>query len=287
MSEASRPLDHLVLPTTRLSVARERLTALGFTVAPDGIHPFGTQNCCVYFADGTFLEPLAVTDAAETARAMSLGNLFVARDAQFRRSRGDEGFSAIVFGTADARADHLAFSQAGITAGDVLDFSRDFKDAAGKSGTASFRLAFAASSAASDLFAFTCQRIDTPNVDRTALQAHANGVVGIRRIVAVTDEIGALSSFIAAVAGVDAGTSTINLGGCSIEIVDADQFKRETGHPIDKGEHLAGIVFGVSNLLDTARVLSAAGITFTQSAHRITVAPAPGQGALFAFEEIA
>ena len=56
------PLDHLVLPTASLDVARARLTSLGFVVAPTGIHPFGTENCCVFLADGTYLEPLAVGD---------------------------------------------------------------------------------------------------------------------------------------------------------------------------------------------------------------------------------
>ncbi|TIX38964.1 MAG: VOC family protein, partial [Mesorhizobium sp.] len=56
------PLDHLVLPTASLDVARARLTLLGFTVAPTGIHPFGTENCCVFLTDGTYLEPLAVAD---------------------------------------------------------------------------------------------------------------------------------------------------------------------------------------------------------------------------------
>ncbi|RUU90742.1 VOC family protein, partial [Mesorhizobium sp. M7A.T.Ca.TU.009.01.3.1] len=34
----THPLDHLVLPTHSLDVARARLTALGFVVAPTGIH---------------------------------------------------------------------------------------------------------------------------------------------------------------------------------------------------------------------------------------------------------
>jgi hypothetical protein len=49
----THPLDHLVLPTGSLEVARARLAALGFVVAPTGIHPFGTENCCVFLADGT------------------------------------------------------------------------------------------------------------------------------------------------------------------------------------------------------------------------------------------
>jgi len=47
------PLDHLVLPTRSLDVARARLSSLGFVVAPTGIHPFGTENGCVLLADVT------------------------------------------------------------------------------------------------------------------------------------------------------------------------------------------------------------------------------------------
>ena len=41
-------------------------------------------------------------------------------------------------------ADHAAFAEAGLSAGEMLEFSRPFVDAAGASDTASFRLAFAA-----------------------------------------------------------------------------------------------------------------------------------------------
>ena len=99
-------LDHLVMPTADLAVARARLNALGFTVAPEGVHPFGTANCCVYFPGGTFLEPLAVRDAEAVAAAIEGGNVFVARDRLFRAAQGDEGLSALVLATDDADADH-------------------------------------------------------------------------------------------------------------------------------------------------------------------------------------
>ena len=57
MKTSPRPLDHLVLPTRSLEIARQRLSALGFVVAPTGVHPFGTENACVFFAGGTYLEP--------------------------------------------------------------------------------------------------------------------------------------------------------------------------------------------------------------------------------------
>ncbi len=55
-----RTLDHVVLPVASLEVARARYEALGFTVAPNGLHPFGTENCCIYLEDETMLEPLAM-----------------------------------------------------------------------------------------------------------------------------------------------------------------------------------------------------------------------------------
>ena len=92
----ARPLDHVVLPVADLGVARARLSALGFTVAPDGVHPFGTANCCVYLQDGTFLEPLAIGDAEQAAASARGGNVFTARDAAYRRAVGNDGFSALV-----------------------------------------------------------------------------------------------------------------------------------------------------------------------------------------------
>src|SRR5690606_25434611 len=98
----TRSIDHLVLPTADLEIARARLRALGFTVAPEGLHPFGTKNACVYFADDTFIEPLAIADDALADEAMAAGNVFVARDRAFRAARGEEGFSAVVLATEDA-----------------------------------------------------------------------------------------------------------------------------------------------------------------------------------------
>jgi hypothetical protein len=139
-----RLLDHCVLPVPSLAVARKRYEALGFTVAPQGTHPFGTINSCVYFADDTFLEPLAVGDAAKVRDAIGSRNVFVARDALYRQAIGEDGFSALVFKTDDAKADHAGFEEADVSAGPVLDFSRAFVDPTGKSGKVSFRLAFAA-----------------------------------------------------------------------------------------------------------------------------------------------
>src|SRR5262245_24756250 len=162
---ASYLIDHLVLPTAELDVARARLSALGFTGAPVGVHPFGTTNCCDYLARGTFREPRTIGDPAAAALASRAGNVFVSRDSAYRTHHGQEGFSALVLGTADAAADHERFNRHGISAGEMLEFSRPFVDAAGRSDIAGFRLAFAADRGQQDAFFFTCERVNAPQVE--------------------------------------------------------------------------------------------------------------------------
>ena len=162
-----RALDHLVLPTRDLNIARRRLEQLGFTVAPVGRHPFGTENACVYFADGTFLEPLAVYDGnlrtMRCAPAMSLSRAIGHTDIGKARTAFRPSFSS----TEDAEADHEQFIEDGYSAGPVLDFSRAFVGADGRTDQASFRLAFAADMRAPDVFLFTCQRVRAPTADRS------------------------------------------------------------------------------------------------------------------------
>jgi hypothetical protein len=307
-----RAVDHLVLPTVGLEVARARLVSLGFTVAPVGIHPFGTANCCVFLADGTYLEPLAVADSAAAETAIASGNVFVARDASFRQVAGDEGLSAVVLSTDDAAADHDRFEQAGISAGSMLDFSRAFVDPAGNSAVASFRLAFATEASSPAAFAFSCQRINPPPADRTVLQAHDNGAVALSSIVAVSDDPAASAAFLANVGqttvmvalgatgrhpgtqderseGCVSGThsATVSVRNASIEILDADAYLHRHGRPAPKGSGLryAAIRFTVADIGATKALLRQRQVAFTSSGADILVASAPGQGVDFLFGE--
>jgi hypothetical protein len=79
------------LPVEDLDTARARHSALGFTVAADARHPFGTENACVFFADGTYLEPLALP-SVKSARKRREGNVFVARDQAYRFRRVTTAF---------------------------------------------------------------------------------------------------------------------------------------------------------------------------------------------------
>lgn len=276
-----RALDHLVLPTASLDVARKRLSALGFTVAPDGIHPFGTANCCVYLADGTFLEPLALRDEAAASAAIADGNVFVARDRMFRAARGEEGLSAIVLASDDADADHAAFVGSGISGGDMLFFSRESRDAAGNAGTASFRLAFAVDPATEDAFLFSCQRVNVPSIDRSALQCHANGALAISTVIAGGDSASLINLLARAVGESVKGANGVPLSNATVRAAnDTDPFPVK-----ESGATLSAIVFAVENFDRTKEALAASGIDYTTDAARLVVPPAAGQGAIFIFEE--
>lgn len=293
INKSTHPLDHLVLPARSLDAVRSRLTSLGFVVAPTGIHPFGTENACVFFADGTYLEPLAVGDEQATEQAIAAGNVFIARDRLYREGLGDEGFSAVVLGTGNADADQARYIEAGLSAGDMLSFSRAFTDPDGKSDTASFKLAFVAGEEASEAFLFACERVNAPKIDRTALQAHANGVTGIVEVVAVSDvpsaQIGLLSIAAGAIAAnPGASGDAVRLPNAILSVVTPEGYERHFGLTARPSPHLRfqAIVFSIRDKAAAARLLADKAVDHDMSGNDIVVAPAPGQGAAFIFREI-
>ncbi|WP_442577532.1 VOC family protein [Mesorhizobium sp. ASY16-5R] len=294
MNAEPRPLDHLVLPTASLETARARLTALGFTVAPVGVHPFGTANACVFLADGTYLEPLAVADERQAREAARQGNAFVARDAAYRYRQGGDGFSALVFGTQDARDDDLTFRREGMSGGEILDFSRPFTDAAGNTGEASFRLAFAADLRAPDIFFFTCQRIGVPKVDRASLQSHRNGVTGIVRVVLSASrpfDFAPIVSMAADAPPVEpAAGQAVRVAARNMVVDLVDDAGLEERYGLDAAGHTGlqarAVCFAATDLARIAGLLGDAGISYHMKDSRLVVPPASGQGAAFVFEEI-
>jgi hypothetical protein len=286
-----RPLDHLVMPVTDIRIARERLTALGFTVAADARHPFGTENACVFFGDGTYLEPLGIASEEECRTTARAGNPFTARNGAFRFRNGPEGLSAIVMGTGDADADHAAFRAEGLSGGDQLEFSRTMKLPDGSEISPSFRLSFAADLRSPDFFAFTCQRIAMPPADRSALEKHVNGVIGIRTVVLTEPNPRDFDGFLKAVVGGEAVSSTsgVSIQSANSEIrvlnVEGVHDYPEIVVPAERGLRGALVVFGVGDLTATETLLASNGITFNRHHHLLIVPHKPGQGVAFAFSE--
>lgn len=274
-----RAVDHLVLPVSDLDVARTRLHALGFQVAPNGRHPFGTVNACIFLPDKTYLEPLAVADQQEADTAIAKGNEFIIRDRLFRQHRGD-GLSAIAMQSDDAQADHAVFAAAGVGSGEMLEFSRPLRLPDGRESISSFRLAFAVEPLEERFFLFSCQRLNPLPVDRAALENHANGVVGLKRVLIQTGREDYMK-LMATALGNDIRDITnghaFETANVSVEVV--------VGNDADRGLLAIGLVFGVSDLEVTAAVLTDNGVSHVKTLDGIVVPATPGQGVAFLFEE--
>ncbi|MBX4931226.1 VOC family protein [Rhizobium bangladeshense] len=292
-SAKPHPLDHVVLPVVNIDLARERLGKLGFTVAADARHPFGTENACVFFADKTYLEPLGVASVEESELSARQGNVFTARNQAFRFRCGEEGLSAIAFGTGDCGLDHKSFIDKGSSAGKMLEFSRTMKMPDGSESIGSFRLAFAGDLRAPDLLLFAVERVNPLPADRGSLERHDNGVTGIAEVALCAPEPAAFAAFVGLAAAQSAAEKTgfgVNIAASNarISLVTPEGLEAyfETAvSPAERGLRGRAILFNVADLAVTEAHLAANGVTYTRKNNRILVKPAPGQGTLFAFEE--
>ncbi|MDB5525986.1 MAG: lactoylglutathione lyase [Rhizobium sp.] len=287
-----RPLDHLVMPVTDIRTSRERLTTLGFTVAADARHPFGTENACVFFADKSYLEPLGIASEEECLATAKAGNQFTARNNAFRFRNGPEGLSAIVMGSEDADSDHAGFRAEGISGGDILQFSRVMKLPDGSEITPTFKLAFAADLRSPDFHGITCQRINVPPADRSALEKHANGVTGIKKVVLTESHPADFEAFLKAVVGQPAASGgrdglTIATANAEIQLLNADGAHEFFGLQIPESRGLVGrsLVFQVEDLTATETFLAGNGVTFNKHNGMLLVPHQPGQGVPLAFAE--
>ncbi|CDN53892.1 Hypothetical protein RG1141_CH15490 [Neorhizobium galegae bv. officinalis bv. officinalis str. HAMBI 1141] len=287
----ARPIDHLVLPVAGLTAARSRLTELGFTVAPDAFHPFGTANACVFFSDGTYLEPLALTNRRHAGVAAKRGNVFTARDLAFRKTSNRQGFSALVVATRDAMADHARFKMRGVSAGDVLEFSRGMILADGSETQASFRLAFAGDDRAPEFFLFSCQRINPLPADRE-LERHANTVIGLSEIIlsapTPADFAPLVEQVLLTKAAPEAAPLQLAAANARIRILQDRELEAEFAlQPTPGAEGLRGraVIFKTADLAVTEITLAANDVAFVRREGRVLVSAAPGQGVLFGFEE--
>ncbi|HCT26123.1 MAG TPA: lactoylglutathione lyase [Stenotrophomonas sp.] len=295
---SKRPIDHLVLPVVELAKARARLTALGFTVAPDGFHPFGTSNACVFLGDGTYLEPLAVANRRQASTTAKRGNVFTERDLAFRGVRRREGLSAVVVGTDDAPADHARFVEEGFSAGAMLEFSRPMKMPDGAESEGKFRLAFAADAAGGDTFLFACQRLAAFPSERGDLEHHANAVTGLAEVVFSAEEPATFGKLFSTVLEAEAeapteqeaetGTLRFAAANAEVRILSSAALSAEfnsAAPAFTPDLHARVVIFKTADLAVTEITLAANDVAFIRRDGRVLVSAAPGQGILFGFEE--
>ena len=287
----ARAVDHLVLPFPNLRDARDFFARLGFTVAPDAVHPFGTGNACVFFADGTYLEPLAVVDAESYRSARRHGNLFVERHAEAIGAVPAPGISAAALKSRDALADRQRLTRAGVGELRLVEFERSFRGEDGPARTLSFRLAFACQPGDAQATFFFCEPRHGAAPNRERLAAHPNGARGISRLVLVASDPAPVSHWLADV--VDGRARQVSDeefsidGPVGIEILTAGACAVRYAATIDAGAAgllMAGVVLAVAELAVPRALFESRTIPFGVAGERITVG-LPSEQGFIAFEE--
>tara|TARA_R110000868_G_scaffold80390_15_gene228446 strand:- start:2170 stop:3057 length:888 start_codon:yes stop_codon:yes gene_type:complete len=294
MDHAPATIDHLVLPVRDLDLARARYEALGFRVAAEARHPFGTENACIFLQDGTYLEPLGIADRTLAEIETRKGNPFLRRDQAYRFRVDDEGFSMLAMRSDDAAADLASFVKQGFGFGQLFPFSRMAKTLDGEIEIG-VKLGFAADDRAPDAAFFACERINMEplwSADRTA---HENGVTGLSAVLLSEENPTDFQYLLQAATGMRDFASSSN--GLSFHMDGADLFcftpvalQQLFAIPsarTERGVRFEGAVFTCQSIASLTSRYAAAGIDCFVHLGRLIVPAAPGQGVPFVFEEAA
>ncbi|MEO0909699.1 MAG: VOC family protein [Pseudomonadota bacterium] len=279
-----RNLDHVVFPVPNLEIARERLTSLGFTVAPDARHKFGSENACVFFENGTFFEPLAIGHRETVEADIMKGNNFLRRDAAYRFRNGDDGFSMVVMGDKDPVAQRKAIKKAGYQTGKTVIVRRP---------GVKVHLAFIIDERAPDCSFFLCERPDGPPSFPAEMTDHANGAKAIGQVTLhehLPEDFQYYQQFASGEREVRSHSfgMDIELPNTTLSTYTDAGMKAHygvEGLPQRRGLKARAVDVIVSDLGKVADLLKKNGVEARTVGKRLIVDPAEGQGAIIAFVE--
>jgi Glyoxalase-like domain len=283
-------IDHLVLAGRDLDAMRRRYAALGFTLTPQALHPFGTGNSLVQL-QGCFLELLTVVEPSLIPEHAPDHFSFAAFNRDFLERR--EGLSMLVLDSADARADAAAFRVAGVTTFPPFDFSRKAKLPDGGEATVGFSTVFATLPGATAAGFFTCQQHAPQHFWKPDYQRHANTARSIAEVALVAASPIELKPFldgfsgVAGEAGADGLTYTTGRGRIVVLTPEAYFARYRLAPPnLNEGPRFAAFTLGVADLDAVVRHAADANIAMTGARGRYLLAPEDAFGTALGFLQI-
>lgn len=281
----ARNLDHIVCPVPSLAVARRRLEQLGFSVSPDARHKFGSENACVNFKNGTFIEPLAIGHRETVEAHIDKGNTFLRRDMGYRFRNGDDGFSMVVFGDPDPKSERKRIQKAGWETGKLVTVQRP---------GVKVRLAFGIDERAPDMSCFLCERPDGPPKFPVSSVEHSNcalGIVGVALHEHLPEDF---QYYLQAMSGQREIRShsfgmEMELPNAKLNVLNDDGIHQIYGisPKAMRGLTAVAVDVAVSNLKETKSLLEKASVEASHIGTRLVVKPERGQGVVIAFLEAA
>ena len=287
-----RPIDHLVLPVESLDEARNRYERLGFSVQETRQHPFGTANCCIMFANKTYLEPLAVVDRDSFEASVLEGNLFVRRGDAYLFRHG-EGMAMMALKTKDAAADQAAFGKLGYSRGDIYSFERDAASPDGGTQRIGVRISHAIDHLSPDCMVFTCEHLNEDVLWTPDNVIHGNGAVGVTQVFLSEPNPADFQYYLEATTGqreIRASSSGIeaDTGAGLISIQTPYALNALYGVQLDhhaRGLQLRGMKIDVEDLSRLTGLFDDQSVSYRSAGNLVIIDPAIGQGAFIVFEE--
>jgi hypothetical protein len=283
-----RRIDHLIICVNDLAQAALSWRALGFTLTPTGVHPFGTSNRLALFTNN-FLELLAVTDEAAIPAAAPGRFSFAAHNQNFLAAA--EGMSMLAWHSTDAHADAARFKANDIVGYAPFDFGRDAVLPDGATARVEFSLAFTTDPAMPGIAFFTCQQRHPPNLFwKPDYQRHPNGVLRVVEVVMSAPEPAAHQNFLERItegaAQLAPGRLTVGEPGDRVTVLSpAEIARRLPGLAADGLVRFCAARLTVADLDATKRELQRNGVDFQVIDGVLLIPPAASHGLALEFVE--
>jgi hypothetical protein len=282
-----RPIDHLVLAGHDLEALRDTYARMGFTVAPTARHPFGTSNSVIQL-EGSYLELLAVTDAAKIPDATATRFSFAAFNRDYLRQR--EGLSAVALRSHNAAADSASFAAHDLPVYELAHFERTARAPDGTEKPLAFTLAYTSDARVHGQAAFfACQHHHPENFWRPEYQRHPNGALRVDSAVFVTRDPADFHIFFTYFTGQHDILSTslhtrFALGPNSLDVLSPVAFRAYFGE--DAGpdpRRFTGYRVAVADLGATRARLAENGVPFAELHEALVVPSTFAHGCSVAF----
>jgi len=287
-----RAIDHFIFPVASLEAIKVPMQRLGFSLAPKAEHPFGTANICLFFKDNVYIEFLALNDRQTYERALQEDYPFIRDVDGWRRRNGDEGFSGLAFASHDGHADQKCFEKLGISGHKMGEFSREFSLPDGSTDIASFRTVHTFLPALPEIICFTCQRVKVPQIDRSQLESHDNGVQGVKKIIIVAPQPLILRESLTKLLGKPPSLAVPDALGFTLPNVELialtpDGVRESYGIDIEATTpRLVGLILAVSSLENLAQHFDGNDITYQKHENTILYHPLKDKQIFWGFETL-
>ncbi len=276
---SGRGIDHLVLAVRDLDAAAARYQALGFTLTPRAVHPWGTANRLVQL-DGSFLEILTVAEPDSITGHGPGVFSFGAWNRDWLAKR--EGFSMLVFESQDHLADAREFAASELFCEVApFEFARLATLPDGSQREVAFSLAFLVSEQLPDAVMFTCRQHAPELFWKPEFQRHANGARRVLEVAMVTHTPAEVAPLFGELHGAEAlveQTETrvrVRTARGDVVILTPEAFASGYGAQPSRtapaGAHFAGCRIGVADLAAASDLLAANGVTTRWSEAGLTV----------------